>query len=67
MKRSYHTAAVVQVTEDVCELVLFGGLGHDVGGRYKNFLSQTTIMRLGKLISYILYIILLFRQFLCPH
>ena len=43
IKRHYHIAATVLVTEDVSEVILFGGYR---GGYY---LSETTIIRLGKL------------------
>ena len=42
MQRYYHIAATVLVTEDVSEVVLFGGVrGISI--------SETTIIRLGKL------------------
>ena len=40
-----HIAATVLVTEDVSEVVLFGGT------RYSAHMSETTIIRLGKLCS----------------
>ena len=42
IKRYYHTAATVLVTEDVSEVVLFGGLRSVT-------ITETTILRLGKL------------------
>ena len=45
MKRYYHTAATVLITEDVSEVVLFGGM------RGRRIISETTIIRLGKLCS----------------
>ena len=42
MKRYTHIAAIVLVTEDVSEVILFGGYR---GGT----ISETTIIRLGKL------------------
>ena len=44
MEQYYHTAATVLVTEDVSEVVLFGGLRDGC-------ISETTIIRLGKLCS----------------
>ena len=44
MNRCEHIAATVLVTEDVSEVVLFGGWRDD-------YISETTIMRLGKLCS----------------
>ena len=46
MKRYHHIAATVLVTEDVNEVILFGGVMR--GDRY---ISETTIIRLGKLCS----------------
>ena len=43
MKRLHHIAATVLVTEDVSEVILFGG------GRGGSNISETTIIRLGKL------------------
>ena len=43
MKRNDHTAATVLVTEDVSEVILFGGR------RIFDYISETTIIRLGKL------------------
>ena len=45
INRYNHTAATVLVTEDVSEVVLFGGV------RVGITLSETTIIRLGKLCS----------------
>ena len=45
MKRHLHNAATVLVTEDVSEVVLFGGV------RDGAYISETTIIRLGKLCS----------------
>ena len=45
MKRDDHIAATVLVTEDVSEVVLFGGYQGD------STISETTIIRLGKLCS----------------
>ena len=42
MKRSDHIVATVLVTEDVSEVILFGGVGDVI-------ISETTIIRLGKL------------------
>ena len=44
IKRYDHIAATVLVTEDVSEVVLFGGLRDGC-------ISETTIIRLGKLCS----------------
>ena len=44
IKRHYHIGATVLVTEDVSEVILFGG--HRDGR-----ISETTIIRLGKLCS----------------
>ena len=46
IKRYGHTAATVLVTEDVNEVVLFGG--RQTGG---GIITETTIIRLGKLCS----------------
>ena len=43
MKRDGHIAATVLVTEDVSEVILFGGM------RGATTISETTILRLGKL------------------
>ena len=43
MYRRHHITATVLVTEDVSEVILFGGL------RYLTAISETTIVRLGKL------------------
>ena len=44
IKRRDHNAATVLVTEDVSEVVLFGGVR-------SGYISETTIIRLGKLCS----------------
>ena len=43
MQQYYHIAATVLVTEDVSEVILFGGY------RVFDRISETTIIRLGKL------------------
>ena len=45
MKQYDHIAATVLITEDVSEVVLFGGT------RDRRIISETTIIRLGKLCS----------------
>ena len=44
IERYHHIAATVLVTEDVSEVVLFGGVN-----RVGSNISETTIIRLGKL------------------
>ena len=45
MERYHHIAATVLVTEDVREVILFGG----VRGTSYTTISETTIIRIGKL------------------
>ena len=47
MNRYRHIAATVLVTEDVSEVILFGGIRDGIAGF--TIISETTIIRLGKL------------------